>query len=422
MADIILKDRDGNDEIYEGITKVKFNTTDGGTQMFMEGESTTSDITPDFSQGDMVVVPEEGKFFSEVTVLKPTALTPENIAKDVNVAGIVGTLEAGGGGDCDLKTIAERTLSGIVEDSNISFVGDYAFYGMSQITGISFPNVSSIGYAAFQGCSNLLDANFENTENAKGYALAYCSQLKSASLPKISSMPQSMFYSCGELERVTLGCDSNFNNTITSGAFAYCSKLSEIKFVYSGSYVEAKFALGANDLAFAGCKSLTSIHLVGKYASYGGAEGMGYAPIGQYCFDGCAELSSVVIDGCLGGERMSASQLSSLTKDIEVCAFRGCSKLSSISLKVTGQIGLAVGSSAFYGCNKLQDVWIDLAGSYSGFNSASFYLGDSAFDDTPMTTSTYTGEYGSIHVPKSIYANIRLASGWQKYSTRMVSY
>lgn len=55
-----------------------------------EAEEVTVDL--DFSEGDMVIAPEEDKVFSTVKIPKPDTLTPENIAKGVEIAGIVGTL------------------------------------------------------------------------------------------------------------------------------------------------------------------------------------------------------------------------------------------------------------------------------------------------------------------------------------------
>lgn len=60
-----------------------------------------AEIDPDFSAGDMEVFPEEGMAFSVVRVKKPENLKPENIAKDEVVAGIVGTHEGSGGSDFD---------------------------------------------------------------------------------------------------------------------------------------------------------------------------------------------------------------------------------------------------------------------------------------------------------------------------------
>ena len=61
-----------------------------------EAEEVAVDL--DFSEGDMVIAPEEDKVFSTVKIPKPDTLIPENIAKGVDIAGIVGTLAAGGGG------------------------------------------------------------------------------------------------------------------------------------------------------------------------------------------------------------------------------------------------------------------------------------------------------------------------------------
>lgn len=97
MADIILKDRDGNDVNYSGVNSVVMESQDGGTQSFVTGEFVEKTIDPDFSAGDMEVIPEEGTFFSKVTVQKPETLIPENVAEGVDIAGIIGTLAAGGG-------------------------------------------------------------------------------------------------------------------------------------------------------------------------------------------------------------------------------------------------------------------------------------------------------------------------------------
>lgn len=68
-------------------------------------ETETRTVAADFSGGDMTVAPsEEGKVMTEVVVTKPATLTPENIAEGVDIAGIIGTLAAsGGGGAANIK-------------------------------------------------------------------------------------------------------------------------------------------------------------------------------------------------------------------------------------------------------------------------------------------------------------------------------
>jgi uncharacterized repeat protein (TIGR02543 family) len=54
-------------------------------------EEETKTVTPNFSSGNQVIEPTSGKVLSQVTLTKPTDLLPENIAKDKNVCGVVGT-------------------------------------------------------------------------------------------------------------------------------------------------------------------------------------------------------------------------------------------------------------------------------------------------------------------------------------------
>ena len=44
------------------------------------------------ASGNQVITPDEGYSLSEVTVTKPATLTPENIKKDVDIGGVVGTM------------------------------------------------------------------------------------------------------------------------------------------------------------------------------------------------------------------------------------------------------------------------------------------------------------------------------------------
>lgn len=51
----------------------------------------------DFSEGDMEISPSEDTVFKKVSIPKPANLLPANIASGVDVAGVVGTFEGGGG-------------------------------------------------------------------------------------------------------------------------------------------------------------------------------------------------------------------------------------------------------------------------------------------------------------------------------------
>lgn len=94
MADVILKNAIGEEVTYEGVKVVQLNTSDG-QQAFTEGEPEEKTVDLDFFNGDMVITPSEGKALIQVDIPKPDTLIPENIAKDVNIAGILGIHEGG---------------------------------------------------------------------------------------------------------------------------------------------------------------------------------------------------------------------------------------------------------------------------------------------------------------------------------------
>ena len=102
MADIVLKDRNGNNIEYPGVNHIKVKTTDGETRDFVDSETVPEVIenflvTPDFSAGDQRIVGPDGYVVKSAIIQKPETLIPENISKGVNIAGIIGALEAGGG-------------------------------------------------------------------------------------------------------------------------------------------------------------------------------------------------------------------------------------------------------------------------------------------------------------------------------------
>lgn len=66
-----------------------------GTLTIPDQQTKTVDLN--MSSGNQTISPDSGKVLSKVTVTKPSTMVPENIKKDVNIGGIVGTLENSGG-------------------------------------------------------------------------------------------------------------------------------------------------------------------------------------------------------------------------------------------------------------------------------------------------------------------------------------
>ena len=68
-----------------------------GTYEASGGEEQAKTVDLDMATGNQVVNPDAGKTLSQVTITKPATMIPGNIKKDVNIGGVVGTLDTGGG-------------------------------------------------------------------------------------------------------------------------------------------------------------------------------------------------------------------------------------------------------------------------------------------------------------------------------------
>ena len=225
-VDVVLKDRNGDDVVYEGVKKVSLTDVDGNDVIFSEGElmegleidldmssgdqtveapkgyfvkkatikkpetlrpenilqdvdvagvvgelkvstPTETTIEPDFSEGDMEVVPEDGTMFSKVTIPTPETLIPENIAEGINIAGILGTLATGGGGGSNVKiaygTIKGSNSSGLVRiNHNLGEIPDLVFACINT-TGNVPSTASTSTLTSYIGVSSALKAALGNS-------------------------------------------------------------------------------------------------------------------------------------------------------------------------------------------------------------------------------------------------------------------
>lgn len=106
---IVIKNAIGEEVEYE-TDKVFFKTTSGDKQIFTKG--TVIDgvkVELDLSKGNQVISAPTDNSYKEVTVVKPYTLIPENIVKDVNIGGVVGTFEAESDSDGDTEVTVSPT-------------------------------------------------------------------------------------------------------------------------------------------------------------------------------------------------------------------------------------------------------------------------------------------------------------------------
>lgn len=315
--------------------------------------------------------------------------------------------------NCDIPSVASSSssrmfygskFSGIIIGDNVTNVGNYAFYGNSNLTSVTISKaVTSIGDYAFYGCSNLISVTILNNSNLKSIgirAFNNCSKLTSITLPDgLVSLGERAFYGCSSLASINL--PEGLTN-IGSSAFEYCSNLASIAIPQNIIKIENN--------TFAECRNLRSIIF---------PEGL--TTIGAYAFQYCTNLSSIAIPKSvtdIEGYAFHCSSLASIDipedselESIGSYAFVAC-KFPTITLprRVT-----SIGNEVFKNCNNLSDVTLHSNPMiyYSAFysnhnlhlvlddtNAQSFDVDNTnSYKDVTYKRTLATGKYGTIMLP-----------------------
>ena len=191
----------------------------------------TKTVDLDMAVGNQTISPDEGKVLSSVVVTKPTTLVAENIKKDVNIGGVIGTLEGGAGAT---EPYIEETYdaNGNLIDAKMygyTKVRDYAFYYCKNLALTSLPeSLTSIGNYAFYYCTSLaLTSLPEGLTKIDGNVFYSCKNLALTSLPEsLISIGNYAFSGCTSLTSITF---KGTPSSIMSSAFNGCTNLTDIK-------------------------------------------------------------------------------------------------------------------------------------------------------------------------------------------------
>jgi hypothetical protein len=402
MADIVLYDEAGEPVTYENVETLTTDTpTEGETVTFTLGEVMDGlEVELNLADGNQTVTVPEGKLLKNLTIKKPDTLSGDNIAKGIEIAGVTGTLDG-----ISIERIAKRDITGEVGSDTLETIGSYAFFGTG-ITSAAFPKCSVVNDGIFGYCSNLesIELNysqisavgeraFANTKiksfsaelcsgSIKTSAFSGCSNLVNVYLPSCKNIWSNAFNNCSSLKNVTFAAGYS---VVEEGTFQNCVNLEEFSYTVTKAYSKA----------FMNCKKLS-------YIKFHDAN----CHLGSSAFYGCENLETISGAILIGGFMDNL--------EIGIDAFYGCSKLKSITLG-TMISGMEPKDNAFRGCKALSQFYLHSS-------TKVFSITTNWFVDTPLSSSSYLGKYGSIYVPSSLYYSFRRASGWSEYSARMVSY
>lgn len=190
--------------------------------------------------------------------------------------------------------------------------------------------VKVIGRKAFKGCTKVRTVNCEAAiEVIEGRAFYGCAKLKTfKSNAPVAHVEKQAFAGCKNL--TAFKCKTDRLHTIGDAAFLGCSKLKSVpRLAAVGrasavfcTHVNWKYSIDVGTFAFKGCKSIKSV----SFNLGGGSKKMGsrYVNIRESAFRGCARLSKISICG-------SKKPWQEWNASFEERSFDGCKGLRSIS-------------------------------------------------------------------------------------------
>ena len=313
----------------------------------------------------------------------PTALVKVVVTKAVKIG--------------DFAFYGMKNLTGIVLPDTVETIGTSAFVSCSKLERMTLNNVTVIGSSAFQGCTSLKAVTFGNKLKTIGAAAFASTKLQTVDLPStVTEIGANAFNGISNLRIIIVRTTVTVltYNTSFNGCSAYAKVfvpdelLSSYKSKWSQLGADKFYGLSIvknNGMAISGT---TLVQYFGTNESVTIPSNV--TTILPYAFYGNAFVRSVVIPGSVetvstyafaGCSALETVRMNTGVRKVDASAFAGCEKLTTIIFPATLT---SIGSNAFDGCTNITSLTLP---------SKLDTIGESAFKNVQITT---------IVVPKSV--------------------
>ena len=237
------------DSGYDGLSKVTINGDSDlvatnikqGVNIFgIEGtyqgeQAKLQEKTATPSKEQQVINADEGyDGLSQVTINGDEDLIADNIKKDVNIFGVVGTYEgSGGGSSAELVGLIDRSITSITVPSDVTEIGDGAFHYCRELETVNFTgNIVEIGSEAFSYCLLLNISTLpDSVKIINSEAFSTCKEITTMRLPtSLTNIYSKAFVSCMKLSKIWIPdtCTSISAPIKSQAPFYTCHQLKDI--------------------------------------------------------------------------------------------------------------------------------------------------------------------------------------------------